>query len=226
MHLYLDSANIAEIEQRLPHPLIHGVTTNPTLMKRAGLNYDQLPGFLDAMVALGAKAVHVQVRHQAADRMVGDARESAAHDADLEVIAKLPATREGFAAAARLRLEGIPVTMTAVYEPEQVLWSILIGARYAAPYLGRLGDAGRDGPAEIARMQGVLNRYVGPYDRLRLLVASVRTRSDVLALLDMGVGALTIRPELFDVLVDHQATLEAERSFLADANRDARLDAG
>ncbi len=43
-HLYIDSADIAQIEACLPHPVIHGVTTNPTLLRRAGVARADVPG--------------------------------------------------------------------------------------------------------------------------------------------------------------------------------------
>jgi len=64
----------------------------------------------------------------------------------------------------------------------------------------------------IAEMQSLLNGSA-----TRLLVASVRTRDAYLALLRIRVGAITIPPRLFAELVDHDATLAAERGFLADA---------
>ena len=109
--------------------------------------------------------------------------------------------------------------MTAVYEPAQALWSALVGARYAAPYLGRLEDAGRDGRAVIEAMQDVVAEY-GRRENgndLRLLVASIRTRHAFVDLLRLGVGAVTIPVRLFEELTEHEATLAAERTFLADA---------
>lgn len=137
----------------------------------------------------------------------------------IRIVVKIPATQAGFAAAAALAAEAADVTMTAVYEPEQVLWSAMAGARYAAPYLGRLDDAGRDGLAVIATMQDVAARYGRHPDGhdLRLLVASVRSRRAFVDLLRLGTGAVTIPVHLFEELTEHDATLAAEQTFLADA---------
>jgi transaldolase len=94
------------------------------------------------------------------------------------------------------------------------VFASLAGAAYVAPYLGRLTDLGADGLSVIARMQALLDRYGS---HTRLLVASVRSREDVLALLELGVGALTLPPELFGSLLDNPATIKDEASFLADA---------
>jgi transaldolase len=106
------------------------------------------------------------------------------------------------------------VTYTAVYAPEQAHLAAMLGAAYAAPYLGRLEDSGFDGLGLIARMQSLVAQTGAA---TRLLVASVRSREAYLALLALGVGAITIPPRLLHELLDHPATLEAERGFLADA---------
>ncbi len=219
MHLYLDSADAGDLDRVLPSPLVYGITTNPTLMKRAALGWSDLPGFVRHVETLGARAVHVQVRSDDTPGMLADAREYLALGDRVRIIVKLPATRAGFAAAAALVAEGADVTMTAVFEPEQALWSALTGARYAAPYLGRLDDAGRDGRAVIEAMQDVVGRHGRRADGtdLRLLVASIRTRQDFLDLLHLGVGAVTVPVHLFEELTEHEATLAAERAFLADA---------
>lgn len=216
MHLYIDSADQRALERCLPHPLVYGVTTNPTLMKRAGVSWTDLPHLIGRVLELGAKVVQVQVRSQEAQDMVVDARRYLTWAEPGRVVIKIPATRQGLAAAAELSHERVPVTMTAVFEVEQALWSAMVGAQYAAPYLGRLNDQGRNGLGVIREMQTVLERSsIRPLPRL--LVASIRSRQDVLDLLSSGVGALTLPPALFHELVDHEATSAAERVFLEDA---------
>jgi len=211
-HLYLDSAELSELRACLPHPVIHGVTTNPTLLKRAGIGRDAVAGLLQAAIELGARQVQAQVSAPQADAMLEDAERLLRPFDRGQLVVKIPATREGLRAGAQLSARGVPVTYTAVYVLEQAHFAAQLGAAYAAPYLGRLEDAGLDGLALIGQMQSVLQG-----SGTRLLVASVRTREAYLALLRVGVGAITIPPRLFAELVDHEATLAAERAFLADA---------
>jgi len=212
-HLYLDSASIDELSACLPHPVVHGVTTNPTLLRRAGVGREQVPALLERLIGLGARQVQAQVYSQDADGIVADARKLARID-PARVVVKVPATREGLRAGARLVAEGIPLTFTAVYALEQAHFAARLGAAYAAPYLGRLQDAGIDGLALIARMQRMLDRDGAS---MRLLVASIRSRDAYLALLELGVGSITIPPRLFPDLLDHPATIDAERGFLEDS---------
>ena len=219
MHLYLDSADVGELARVLPSPLVAGVTTNPTLLKRAGLAWDALPDFVRRVEQLGVRTVHMQVRHADEDGMLRDAAGYRTLGSLAEAIVKLPATRAGYAAAAALVADGVPVTMTAVSEPEQVLWSLRVGARYAAPYLGRMDEAGRDGQAVIRAMQGVVRAYPSPGgESLRLLVASIRSPEAFRDLLQLGVGAATVPVPLFERLTQHEVTLAAEHAFLANAS--------
>ncbi len=213
-HLYLDSADLGELRQCLPHPVVHGVTTNPTLLRRAGIRRAELPGLIEQLLELGARQVQAQVHAPETDAMLEDAQTLLAGFDPGQVVIKIPATRAGLRAGAALSAQGVPVTYTAVYAPEQAHFAALLGAAYAAPYLGRLEDAGIDGLALIARMQSLIERSGAD---TRLLVASIRSRQAYLDLLQIGIGAITIPPRLFAELVDHQATLDAERVFLADA---------
>jgi len=210
-HLYLDSALWADVQPWLSHPLIYGVTTNPTLMKRAGLTYAQIPEFVARALEGGANAVQVQVRHAEPEMMLEDAHSFLEWGPKGAVVPKIPATLEGLSVATQLSSVGHHVTLTAVYAVEQALWASLAGAAYAAPYLGRLGDAGQNALEVVRQMQGFVNG-----SSTRLLVASLRSRQAVLDVLALGVGSVTVPPALLPELFHHPATLEAQRQFLED----------
>ena len=215
LHLYLDSADLTELRTCLPHPVVHGVTTNPTLLKRAGVTRAALLALVEQLLALGARQVQAQVHAADVEGMLADAQSLLALAEPGRIVVKIPATRQGLQAGAQLSARGVPVTYTAVYAAEQAHFAAQLGAAYAAPYLGRLQDAGVDGLALIAQMQSLIERSSAA---TRLLVASVRTREAYLALLKLCVGSITIPPRLFAQLLDHSATLDAERGFLGDAS--------
>ena len=215
LHLYLDSADVKTLGLLLPNPLVYGVTTNPTLLKRAGVRWDALPQFVDQILNLGVRALHLQAVGETADELTRSGDELAKLGDTERIFLKLPATREGFEAAARLTGKGLRVTMTAVYRPEQVLFAAQVGASYAAPYLGRLQDSGQAGLKLIGQMQTLLNLYA--LHPTRLLVASVRTREAVLSLFELGVGSLTLPPVLFTELLINPGTTTAAATFMHDA---------
>ena len=212
-HLYLDSADLGELRKCLPHPVVHGITTNPTILKRDGVSRARLPGLFESVLRLGAKQVQAQVHAATTDAMLDDAETLLSGFDPGQVVIKIPVTRDGLRAGAELISRGVPVTFTAVYALEQAHFSAELGAAYAAPYLGKLDDVGFDGLSIISKMQTIVERSESD---TRLLVASIRSREAYLAILNIGVGAVTIPTRLFSELLDHPATIEAERLFLAD----------
>jgi transaldolase len=130
------------------------------------------------------------------------------------VLVKLPITRAGAEAARRLIATGVPVTFTACYAVPQVLVAAALGARYIAPYLGRIGDLGRDGHADLIAMQQALD---GVGATTRLLVASLRQPTDLSRLAAAGVGCFTMAPALAADLFAIDPTAEAAAQFERDA---------
>jgi transaldolase len=213
-HLYLDSADLGELSKCMPHPVVYGITTNPSILKRDGVSRAMLPGFFEKVFKLGAKQVQAQVHAATTDAMLADAQTLISPFDPGRVVVKIPATRDGLRAGAELAAQGVPVTFTAVYALEQAHFAAQLGAAYAAPYFGKLEDVGFDGLRVITKMQAIIERSGAD---TRLLAASIRSREAYLALLKIGIGAITIPTRLFPELLDHPATIEAERLFLADA---------
>jgi transaldolase len=107
------------------------------------------------------------------------------------------------------------VTFTACYDVSQMLIASALGADYAAPYLGRIGDAGRDGHAEVIAMQRAIE---GLGATTRVLVASVRETRDLSRLAAAGLHTFTLSAGLLSALFEQPETLAAARQFEFDAS--------
>lgn len=221
LRLLLDSADPADWDAWLPSGLFRGITTNPTLLRRAGQ-----PCTLDALAALTARALALgaaELHLQAWGADLEACGRALAQLAPGRIWVKLPITRAGAAAARSLIAEGWPVTFTACYEPAQVLLAAALGADYIAPYLGRIGDLGRDGHAELARMQRIVESAspaastAPPRQPLRLLVASLRSPDDLARLAAEGLDTFTISPAIAAALFAVEPTLAAAEQFERDA---------
>jgi transaldolase len=151
LRLFLDSADPQAWNQWLPSGLFHGITTNPTLLKQAGqpCRLDHLRQLSQRAVELGCRELHLQAWGGDAASYLACGRQLAAL-APGRIAVKLPVNREGAEAARSLIAEDVTVTFTACYDVPQVLIAAALGAAYIAPYLGRIGDHGRDGQAELA----------------------------------------------------------------------------
>lgn len=214
MKLLLDTADRQVIDSFTDHPLVGGITTNPTLLRRSGVRRNELADFVGHVLARGFTELHVQVMSSTTDAMLVDADTLLGFGDTHRLVIKIPVTHDGLRAAQALIREGVRVTLTAGYAAEQALWAVRVGASYLAPYLGRLNDNGENGLAVIAEMQAILEREGGA---TKLLVASIRSSTEVVALAKLGVGAVTLPPALLQAMLTNSRTNEAERNFLADA---------
>ncbi|MEO3431828.1 transaldolase family protein [Inquilinus sp. CAU 1745] len=214
LRLFLDSADVEAWRRWLPLGIFCGVTTNPTLLQRAEVpcTPDALRRLADQAFALDAPEVQMQVWGEDAASMVAAGTLLAAFDE--RVVVKVPVTREGLICARELANEGTGVTLTALYAPHQALLAAAAGARYAAPYLGRMNDAGRQGEEDIARMEEMLARTGS---ETRLLVASLRSVDDLVRLAVRGIDTFTISAAVADALLVEPLTDKAVADFEAHA---------
>jgi len=214
LRLLLDTADVSAWQKWMPSGVFSGLTTNPLLLQRAGVTCDleTLGGLARTGFDLGADEIHIQVWGRTVDHMVAIGREFAWIDGRIAI--KVPITRDGCAAAHRLSAEGVPVTLTAVYAASQIAIADALGAKYAAPYLGRMNEAGRDGFGEISTMQRMIDQLGTD---LRLVVASLRSASDIARLAAEGLSVFTIAPAIAAELMSDPLTEQAGRDFEAAA---------
>jgi len=219
LRLFLDTANVSCWEELMPTGIWYGITTNPLILERCGVRCDMstLKGLVEKAHKLGAKEVQLQTFGANVDDMVRTGRALAALGHPkfplLRIVVKVPATTDGFKTATQLIAEGIPITITGVYNPAQVLAAVSLGADYAAPYLGRMNAAARDGRGACLTMRDMLEHYDSS---LRLLVASIKSVGELVDLAAHGCDTFTVgedvaRALFFDPLTE-QAALDFDGS--------------
>lgn len=211
MKLFIDSSERELLEPLLKTGLFAGVTTNPTLLARAGVKLKELPELVAWIRDAGAEMGFVQAWGVTVEDYLTCAAELV--DTCGEVVVKVPATPAGLAAVRFLESGSVRTLLTAVYNHLQVVPAIIAGATFLAPYLGRMNDAGLDGVAEIAQMQTVIDKT---HSTARILVASVRTPEQLARLAMCGVQDFTIAPKLWGELLSEPLTDAAVRVFDAD----------
>lgn len=207
---FLDTADPTAWADWLPSGLFYGVTCNPTLLQRAEqpCTLPHLHQLSDQAFDLGACEIHLQAWGRTVGALYDCGKRLA--EIDPQVVVKLPITKAGCAAGRQLIEEGERVTFTAVYRAPQALMAAALGAEYAAPYLGRISDSGRDGRAEIIAMQRSLEGVGSP---LRLLVASIRDIEDLSVLAAAGLDTFTFSPTIGRALFEIPETLKAATAF-------------
>jgi transaldolase len=208
MRLYLDTADRALAEPLLATGLFAGLTTNPTILHRAGLTVDDIEDVYGWAQAAGAREVFFQTWGPDPGSMVERGRRL--RGLGDVVVVKVPASLAGAAACATLAVEGIPTLLTAVYAPGQVMIAAAAGAAYVAPYLGKLIDAGRDGIEIVTAMQELL---VATGSATKILLASIRDVESMVSLARRGVECFTMAPAVAEAFFDVELTASAIVAF-------------
>lgn len=208
--LFVDSADESAVAPLLDARIVEGVTTNPTILRRAGVGPSDIPRLHAAWRGAAARRLFFQAWGADVDSMLGRARRIAALGPDITV--KVPATRTGFTVGRALVEQGTPVLVTAVYSTAQAIGAAAIGAEFIAPYLGRLDDAGRDGVAEIGAMHDALDGT-----DTSVLAASLRTPDAIVTLAARGVRAFTAAPDVIWALLQDDTSDTSAATFDVDS---------
>ena len=150
MKFFLDTADLAEIEEAASWGALAGVTTNPTLYSRIGGKLDDFHNHIKRICNIVGPACPVSAESVAMtrDEIVRDGRELAKIAPN--VVVKIPTMVEGLAATRQLADEGIPVNMTLCFTVPQAILAARAGARYISPFVGRFDDISEDGLARRA----------------------------------------------------------------------------
>ena len=208
MRLYLDTADRAAAESLLATGLFAGVTTNPTILQRAGVGVADIPDIYRWATAAAAREVFFQAWGEDTATLVQRGRELRALGD--EVVVKLVASRAGTAACAALSGDGVPTLLTAVYDPGQAIVAAAAGATYIAPYLRRLTAAGRDGSGDVLAMHELLT---ATGSTTKVLLASIPDVPSMVALARHGVSCFTMAPAVAEDFFADELTAEADRTF-------------
>jgi len=210
LRLYIDSVDLKDWDRYLSTGLFFGVTTNPKLLAMSGIHFeiDRLKELAESAFDQGANEIHLQVWGRETRKMLEIGRSLA--EIDPRVMVKVPITQPGILCVSELINEGANITLTAVHSASQALIASAVGAKYAAPYLGRMNDGGLNGLDEITSMSRIISELGSP---LRLLVASIRDVNDLVTLAERGLNTFTLLPSLIDDLLENDLTNQAAESF-------------
>ena len=209
MKFFIDTADIAAIAEIKAMGMCDGVTTNPSLMAKAGRQ--DTDALLKEICDLVQGPVSGEVVALDAEGMIAEGRRLA--DLSEHMVVKIPTTYEGLKAIAALSANDIPVNATLVFSPSQALLVAKAGAAYCSPFVGRLDDISHDGMDLIEQTVTIYANYDLPTE---VLVASVRHPNHVVEAAMMGADVATIPPGVIKQLVQHPLTDKGLAGFLAD----------
>lgn len=211
MKLIIDDAHIDKIKQLYEYFPVDGVTTNPSILAKAGRDPYEVLGEIRAF--LGAEGeLHVQVLSRTAEEMVAEAGRIRAALGE-NTFVKVPVTREGLKAIKLLADAGCNVTATAIYTQMQAYLAAKAGAKYAAPYVNRIDNLGANG---IKAAKDIHDIFRKNGLETQVLAASFKNCQQVLELAEYGVGAATVSPDVMEAFLKLDAVNAAVDAFRRD----------
>jgi len=215
MKLFVDTADLADIETIAGWGVLAGVTTNPTLLSKVEGDPDEI--YLRVCELVDGPISAEVVADSRGDMVEEGKRLAAIHP---NIVVKLPMSAEGLAATATLAQDQIRVNMTLVFTASQALLASASGAAFVSPFVGRFDDIGHDGLECLRQIVEALENSL--YDT-EVLAASIRSPVHVIEAARMGADIATIPPKVFYQMLQHPLTATGIATFTQDAeNRRAR----
>ena len=208
MKFFIDTANLDEIKTGVEMGMVDGVTTNPSLIARENLPFEEIVAEICKMVD---GPVSAEVVSLDAEGMLAEAKELA-KIAD-NIVIKIPMIVEGLKAVKKLSAEGIKTNVTLVFSCAQALLAAKAGASFVSPFVGRLDDIGTPSMDLISDIVTVYDNY--GYES-EIIVASVRSPQHVMDAALIGADIATIPLKVITQLAKHPLTDIGMEQFLAD----------
>jgi transaldolase len=198
MKIFIDTANLAQIEEVDSWGILDGVTTNPTLIS---MEKAEPKALIKRICEIVGGPVSMEAMSTKADDIVKEGRELAKIHPN--VVVKVPMTEEGLKATKALAKEGIKINMTLVFSSNQALLAAKAGAAYVSPFVGRLDDVGQDGMDLVSEILDIYDNYDFETE---VIVASIRHPIHVAQAARMGADVATIPYEVLKKMFKHPLT--------------------
>jgi TalC/MipB family fructose-6-phosphate aldolase len=209
MELYLDSADLTEIEAAFKLGFLDGLTTTPTFMHRGGVtDVDTLILKLSRMVPV----LQIEALGNTAEEVVAEAHRQLKLGLDpKKTVFKIPVSLEGVRACRLLREQNLLVNVHLIYTLQQAYMAMKAGASYVCPLVGRLQDQGHDALELVSQCVFAVNHY--GYDT-KIMFSSVRNAEHIRNAINVGVHTITVPWKIMKALTDNNLTTLGTEQFV------------
>ena len=212
MKFFIDTANLNEIKEAYDLGVLDGVTTNPSLMAKEGIQgAENIRAHYKAICKIVDANVSAEVIATDFEGIIKEGRELA--KIDDKIVVKVPMIKDGVKAIKKFSGDGIRTNCTLVFSAGQAILAAKAGAAYVSPFIGRLDDVGQDGLELIAQIVNIYNNYGFETE---ILAASVRHTIHLLQCAELGADVVTCPLSVITGLLKHPLTDAGLAKFLAD----------
>lgn len=208
MKFFVDTADINEIRDLAETGLLDGVTTNPSLVAKAGKEFI---GLIKEICAIVPGPVSAEVAATDYETMIQEGRYLATLAKNVAV--KVPLTPAGLKVCKELSSNGTMVNVTLCFSSAQAILAAKAGATFVSPFVGRLDDIGEDGMGLISEICQI---YRAQNIKTEVLIASVRHPRHVVEGAKMGAQVATVPPAILRQLFQHPLTDKGLAQFVTD----------
>ena len=212
MKFFIDTANLAQIQEAQELGVLDGVTTNPSLMAKEGISGDaNVKAHYKAICAIVDGDVSAEVIATDYEGMIKEGEELAALDE--KIVVKIPMIKDGVKALKHFSDKGIKTNCTLIFSAGQALMAAKAGATYVSPFIGRLDDISTDGLDLIESIRIIFDNYDFGTE---ILAASVRHPMHIIQCAEIGADVMTGPLSAMEALLKHPLTDIGLAKFLAD----------
>ena len=217
MQIFIDSANKEEIEYAAKLNVVSGVTTNPTLLMRNGINLDQA---MKEIASIINGPVSLEVSEDTAENMLKQALDVYYKANNRNVVIKVPMTEDGLKLCRELSNRGIKTNVTLIFTLNQAILAINAGATYISPFIGRLCDYENHDDAGFDLIKSIkdymnLNKYYST----KVIAASIRKPYHVEQAALAGADIVTVPFKILKEMYEHELTTQGLEIFRKDEGR-------
>ena len=215
MKFFIDTANLEQIREAQALGILDGVTTNPSLMAKEGINGDEnIINHYKTICEIVDGDVSAEVIATDYEGMIKEGEELAALHP--QIVVKVPVTQDGIKAIKYLSDKGIKTNCTLIFSPGQALLAAKAGATYVSPFIGRLDDNASDGVDLIYKIVEIFGNYG---IRTQVLAASIRHTMHIIQCAEAGADVATCPLDAILGLLKHPLTDIGLEKFIADSKK-------
>lgn len=215
MKFFIDTANLAQIQEAQDLGVLDGVTTNPSLMAKEGITgKEAILMHYTNICTIVEGDVSAEVIATDFEGIVREGEELAALHP--QIVVKVPMIKDGIKAIKYFTDKGIRTNCTLVFSAGQALLAAKAGATYVSPFIGRLDDISADGLSLIEEIRLIYDNY---NFETQILAASVRHTMHILECAKIGADVITAPLSAITGLLKHPLTDSGLAQFLADAKK-------
>ena len=212
MKFFIDTANLKQISEAQAMGVLDGVTTNPSLMAKEGIQGDDnVLNHYKQICDIVKNDVSAEVISTDFEGMVKECERLAALDPN--IVVKVPMIKEGVKAIKYFTDKGIKVNCTLVFSAGQAILAAKAGATYVSPFIGRIDDMNWDG---VALIEQIVHIYTIHGYTTEVLAASIRNPLHIVKCAEAGADVVTCPLAAIEGLFKHPLTDIGLAQFLED----------